>query len=166
MPIEKISLISYASWIGAKIMDLGSTPDFPSSALSTNIKMRRTHWRNRMVVQIFKDYKKKELVGQGEFIQYGVDFEEFESGAGNYSTALVLMKDGTVENVPVTTIKFVEEQLRQQPKNAIQLTERQVTAVYDALMASANHLYAFCQRTAPNNCRVALDILDTASGKL
>lgn len=166
MPIEKISLISYASWIGAKIMDLGSTPDFPFSALSTNIKMRRTHWRNRMVVQIFKDYKKKELVGQGEFIQYGVDFEEFESGAGNYSTALVLMADGTVENVSVTNIKFIKEQPVQHTKNSIYLTERQVITVYDALKASSNHLYALCQRAASNNCREALDILDTAAGKL
>ena len=119
-----------------------------------------------MVVQIFKDYKKKELVGQGEFIQYGVDFEEFESGPGNYVTALVLMADGTVENVSVTNIKFITEQLRQQPKNAIQLTERQVITVYDALMAASNYLYIVGQRTAANACRVALDILDTAAGKL
>lgn len=43
----------------------------------------------------------------GHFAQYGVDYEEFESGAGNFSTAIVEMHDGRVRNVPVEMIKFV-----------------------------------------------------------
>ncbi len=44
----------------------------------------------------------------GYFHQFGVDFEEFESGPGNYTTAVVEMADGTIQNYPVTLIKFVD----------------------------------------------------------
>ena len=36
-------------------------------------------------------------VGRGEFHQWGVDYEEFESGPGMYSTAIVEMPDGTIK---------------------------------------------------------------------
>jgi len=45
-------------------------------------------------------------VGNGYFHQFGVDYEEFETGPGNYSTAIVEMPDGTVKNVPVKLIEF------------------------------------------------------------
>jgi hypothetical protein len=56
-------------------------------------------------------YPRYELqpTGKGVFIQYGVDYEEFENGPGNYSTAIVEMKDGTVKNVPVHQIRFLEQ---------------------------------------------------------
>jgi hypothetical protein len=47
-------------------------------------------------------------LGQGTFIQYGVDYEEFESGAGNFTTAIVEMPDGTVLNSTLNLIQFVE----------------------------------------------------------
>jgi len=46
--------------------------------------------------------------GYGTFCAFGVDYEEFESGPGNYSTAIVEYPDGTVENVPVNLIRFVD----------------------------------------------------------
>ena len=46
--------------------------------------------------------------GQGLFVQYGCDYEEFESGPGNYSTAIVEMPDGTVKNIPVGKLKFLD----------------------------------------------------------
>lgn len=47
--------------------------------------------------------------GEAAFHQFGVDFEEFETGAGNYSTAIVEWPDGKVDNVPVNLIQFLGE---------------------------------------------------------
>jgi hypothetical protein len=44
--------------------------------------------------------------GYGLFHQWGVEFEEFENGPGNYSTAIIEMSDGSVRNVPVELIVF------------------------------------------------------------
>lgn len=48
----------------------------------------------------------KVYVGIGIFHQFGVDYEEFETGPGNYSTAIVELENGTVENIPVGLIRF------------------------------------------------------------
>jgi hypothetical protein len=48
----------------------------------------------------------KVVDGHGLFHQWGVDYEEFESGPGNYSTAIIEMPDGSVRSVPVEMIKF------------------------------------------------------------
>lgn len=57
-----------------------------------------------------KMYYEKVASGEGMFHQFGCDYEEFESGAGNYSTAIVEMPDGSVENVPAEHIKFVDSE--------------------------------------------------------
>ena len=41
------------------------------------------------------------------FHQFGVDYKEFETGPGNYSTAIVEYENGEVKNVPVELIKFI-----------------------------------------------------------
>jgi len=46
--------------------------------------------------------------GEGLFHQFGSDFAEYESGAGNYSTAIVERPDGSIINVAVALIKFLE----------------------------------------------------------
>ena len=51
-------------------------------------------------------HSEKVCVGNGTFHQFGLDYEEFENGAGNYSTAIVEMPDGSVKNVPVENIVF------------------------------------------------------------
>lgn len=48
----------------------------------------------------------KEFVGYGEFHQFGCDYQEFEDGVGNFSTAIVEMPDGSVSNVSVDLIRF------------------------------------------------------------
>lgn len=66
-------------------------------------------------VEIFKYVKdenqsyKMKLVSDtfGEFHQWGCDYEEFEGGPGNYSTAIVQLADDTIKNVPVEMVKFV-----------------------------------------------------------
>lgn len=45
--------------------------------------------------------------GEATFHQFGVAYEEFEGGPGNYSTAIVEWPDGKVESVPVEHIRFV-----------------------------------------------------------
>lgn len=42
------------------------------------------------------------------FHGFGTNFEEFESGPGNYSSAIVEYDDGTVENVPAGFIRFLK----------------------------------------------------------
>ena len=44
---------------------------------------------------------------EATFLQFGVDFEEFDDCTGNYSTAIVLLDDGKVKNVPVEAITFL-----------------------------------------------------------
>jgi hypothetical protein len=36
-----------------------------------------------------------------------MNYEEFESGAGNFSTAIVEWPDGRIDNVPVKHIRFI-----------------------------------------------------------
>lgn len=46
--------------------------------------------------------------GVAKFHQFGVDYEEFETGAGNFSTAIIEREGGAVENVPVHLVEFVD----------------------------------------------------------
>ena len=41
------------------------------------------------------------------FHQFGSDYEEFESGPGNFTVAIVEYADGQVDSVPVGLIQFV-----------------------------------------------------------
>lgn len=45
--------------------------------------------------------------GEALFHQFGVGYEEFESGPGNFTTAIVEWPDGQVESVVADHIKFV-----------------------------------------------------------
>ncbi len=53
---------------------------------------------------------KWELVERGEavFHQFGCNFEQFETGAGNFSTAIIEWPDGRVENVEVEHVRFLD----------------------------------------------------------
>ena len=44
---------------------------------------------------------------EGIFHQFGCDYEEFETGAGNYSTAIVELETGEIRNIPVEMIVFI-----------------------------------------------------------
>lgn len=52
----------------------------------------------------------EELVDDGfaVFHAWGVDYKEVDGSAGNYSTAIVERDDGSVQNIPVKYIKFVD----------------------------------------------------------
>ena len=45
--------------------------------------------------------------GEALFHQFGVGYEEFEGGPGNFTTAIVEWPDGKVESVPVEHVQFV-----------------------------------------------------------
>jgi len=53
-------------------------------------------------------YHSKINAGVGLFHQFGCDYEPFENGAASFSTAIVEMQDGSVRNVPVEMIEFIE----------------------------------------------------------
>jgi hypothetical protein len=51
--------------------------------------------------------KVEDNMGYAKFHAWGCGYEEFESGPGNYSTAIIERTDGSVENVPADMIKFI-----------------------------------------------------------
>ncbi len=53
-----------------------------------------------------KAYCEKVAIGNGVFHEFGCDFQEFETGAVNYSTAIVELADGSIKNVPVELVVF------------------------------------------------------------
>ena len=48
----------------------------------------------------------KVAIGHGTFHQFGIDYEEFDTGLGQFTTAVVEMPDGSVRNVPLEMIVF------------------------------------------------------------
>lgn len=48
----------------------------------------------------------KVSIGHAIFHQWGVNYEEFETGPGNYSSAIVEFPDGSVQNVSAELIVF------------------------------------------------------------
>ena len=51
-------------------------------------------------------YWEEGFTNEGIFHQWASAFEEFESGPGNYTVALVETPDGTVQSVLPSNIKF------------------------------------------------------------
>ena len=46
--------------------------------------------------------------GEALFHQFGVDYQEFENGPGNYSTALVEWPNGQIESVRAHMVRFLD----------------------------------------------------------
>lgn len=51
---------------------------------------------------------KLEEKGEALFHAFGTNYEEFLTGAGNFSTAIIEWPDGTVGNVPVEHVRFLD----------------------------------------------------------
>lgn len=49
-----------------------------------------------------------EVVEIGLFHGWGVEYEEFDTGPGNYSVAIVELPDGQVKTYPAYRVKFTE----------------------------------------------------------
>ena len=64
------------------------------------------------VVRVFEtklvtpDKWETKSLGLAWFHQWGVDYEEFETGPGNFSVAIVEFADGTVKTVPAESVNF------------------------------------------------------------
>jgi len=56
-----------------------------------------------------KTYWELQEKGEAEFLQLGTDFQETESGSGSYTTAVIKLNDGSVKNLPVENIRFIDE---------------------------------------------------------
>lgn len=65
-------------------------------------------YKNERTKEPGKFHYQRVPAGEGVFHQWGVDYEEFDQGPGNFSTAIVEMPDGTIETPPATMIEFIE----------------------------------------------------------
>jgi hypothetical protein len=57
-------------------------------------------------IHMHKQTPSVEKIGKGLFLQWGVEYEEFENGPGNYTVAIVELPDGSVESFMPNCIKF------------------------------------------------------------
>jgi hypothetical protein len=48
------------------------------------------------------------VTGKAYFLGFGIEYEELDNTVGQYSTAIIELQDGTVKNVPVEHIRFLE----------------------------------------------------------
>ena len=55
---------------------------------------------------------KRVEIPKAVFHKFGVDFEQFETGAGPFSTAIIELPDGSIENVPVENITFTNPAIK------------------------------------------------------
>ena len=46
--------------------------------------------------------------GEGLFHQFGISYEEFESGPGQFTTAIIELQDGSIISVDAEYIKFIK----------------------------------------------------------
>ena len=53
----------------------------------------------------------------GNFISYGLDYEIIDGEVGNFSTAIIEIDDGTVRNVYVERIKFLQQELSNEERD-------------------------------------------------
>lgn len=59
-----------------------------------------------------------EDAAEGKFQGWGVEYEEFESGPGNYTVAIVEMPDGSVQTLMPFLIRFLDsDEAKQQAFN-------------------------------------------------
>ena len=87
-----------------------------------------------------RDKDKKDFVWfEGEFIKWGVDYEEFESGAGNFTCGIIKKPDGQITMIYAEHIKFINPPKSEQgdSKNssqAVQHLKAEIAAVADSIV--------------------------------
>lgn len=61
-------------------------------------------------VQVYR-YEESNRIedGVGFFHQLGIDYEEFRDGIGLFTTAIIERLDGTIKNVAIENIKFLDK---------------------------------------------------------
>ena len=55
------------------------------------------------------NYLEKVPDGEGLFHQWGIDYEEFDTGAGNFTTAIVERPNGEIVTPPANMIQFLTQ---------------------------------------------------------
>jgi len=77
---------------------------------SEHVKKTREPSNSALPDEPYKSKTYWELEEQGEayFHQWGSNYEEFESGAGNYTTAIIELDDGQIKNIPAEHIRFIK----------------------------------------------------------
>lgn len=68
--------------------------------------LRKVVTYNRIYIGNGKHEKKE--TGEAYFHMWGYNYEEFENGAGNFSTAIIEREDGTIEELSPQEIKFID----------------------------------------------------------
>ena len=63
----------------------------------------------RMIVKEGTGCYAQNYTSEGLFHQWANSYEEFESGPGNYTIALVEIEDGTIVEILPYNIKFIKE---------------------------------------------------------
>lgn len=73
------------------------------------VKFERNE-RNEVTVKYQNTGKwEDDFIHPGEFLAWGIEYEELQNGAGQYTVAIVKNPDGTVETVLPSNIKFITE---------------------------------------------------------
>lgn len=67
------------------------------------IKISEFSWRTQEGTGCWE----KEFTNEGVFHQWANAYEEFETGAGNYTVALIELENGEIESVLPMNIKFI-----------------------------------------------------------
>jgi len=52
-------------------------------------------------------YHYEDVEHYGSFLMFGCDYEDMGQNCGNFSTAIILMSDGTMVNLSVQDVKFI-----------------------------------------------------------
>lgn len=55
-----------------------------------------------------RTYFEKVQDGEGLFHVWGSDYEEFDAGPGNFTTAVIERADGKIETPPANMIEFID----------------------------------------------------------
>lgn len=68
-----------------------------------------------------------EDAAEGKFHGWGVEYEEFENGPGNFSVAIVEMPDGTVQTLMPFLVRFLDTEAAYQAATE-EFIKRPITA--------------------------------------
>jgi hypothetical protein len=55
-----------------------------------------------------RNYMELKEQGAATFLAFGVDYDDLDFGVGNYSTAILELDDGSVLNIAVERIRFID----------------------------------------------------------
>ena len=75
------------------------------------VAMRRVKYKKTVYVPPTENEKGRweKEIGEGVFHCWGLDYEEMDIGAVNFTTGIVELDDGTVRNVPAENIQFIDK---------------------------------------------------------